>query len=126
MKNNKENQSKLDDINFDKFEEENLEENDEQSLLNKNDRKKLKKEKIKMPESLEKKIFILSTILYIASMILSKSLYDFANILLYISLFTCILLNCVHSKYGQGLIIFYVTAALLFYLFFYACFTCMK
>lgn len=40
MKNNKENQSKLDDINFDKFEEENLEENDEQSLLNKNDRKK--------------------------------------------------------------------------------------
>lgn len=100
MKNNKENQSKLDDINFDKFEEENLEENDEQSLLNKNDRKKLKKEKIKMPESLEKKIFILSTILYIASMILSESLYDFANILLYISLFTCILLNCVHSKYG--------------------------
>ena len=131
MKNNKENQSKLDDINFDnliekkdvpidfdKFEEEILEENDEPSLLNKNDIKKLIKKKIRISESFEKKVFILSTILYVASMILFESLYVFANILFYISLSLCILLNCLHSKYGQGLIIFYVIAAPLFYMFF--------
>lgn len=72
------NSSKLDDINFDnlienkdvpinfdKFEEELMNENEEPSLLNKNDRKKyLKKERVTLSESFERKAFILSAILY--------------------------------------------------------------
>lgn len=126
------NSSKLDDINFDnlienkdvpinfdKFEEELMNENEEPSLLNKNDRKKyLKKERVTLSESFERKAFILSTILY--TLCLTMLLFDnyYSNIPFYISIAICILLNIFHSKYGKGLIIFYVLSFIMFGLFF--------
>lgn len=127
------NSSKLDDINFDnlienkdvpinfdKFEEELMNENEEPSLLNKNDRKKyLKKERVTLlSESFEKKTFILSTILYILSLV--GLLFDnyYSNIPFYISIAICVLLNIFHSKYRKGLIIFYVLSFIMFGLFF--------
>lgn len=126
------NSSKLDDINFDnlienkdvpinfdKFEEELMNENEEPSLLNKNDRKKyLKKERVTLSESFERKAFILSAILY--TLCLTMLLFDnyYSNIPFYISIAICILLNIFHSKYGKGLIIFYVLSFIMFGLFF--------
>ena len=126
------NSSKLDDINFDnliedkdvpinfdKFEEELMNENEEPSLLNKNDRKKyLKKERVTLSESFERKVFILSAILY--TLCLTMLLFDnyYSNIPFYISIAICILLNIFHSKYGKGLIIFYVLPFIMFCLFF--------
>lgn len=127
------NSSKLDDINFDnlienkdvpinfdKFEEELMNENEEPSWLNKNDRKKyLKKERVTLlSESFKKKAFILSTILYILSLV--GLLFDnyYSNIPFYISIAICVLLNIFHSKYGKGLIIFYVLSFIMFGLFF--------
>ena len=126
------NSSKLDDINFDnlienkdvpinfdKFEEELMNENEEPSLLNKNDRKKyLKKERVTLSESFERKVFILSAILY--TLCLTMLLFDnyYSNIPFYISIAICILLNIFHSKYGKGLIIFYVLSFIMFCLFF--------
>ena len=126
------NSSKLDDINFDnlienkdvpinfdKFEEELMNENEEPSLLNKNDRKKyLKKERVTLSESFERKAFILSAILY--TLCLTMLLFDnyYNNIPFYISIAICILLNIFHSKYGKGLIIFYVLSFIMFGLFF--------
>lgn len=127
------NSSKLDDINFDnlienkdvpidfdKFEEELMNENEEPSWLNKNDRKKyLKKERVTLlSESFKKKAFILSTILYILSLV--GLLFDnyYSNIPFYISIAICVLLNIFHSKYGKGLIIFYVLSFIMFCLFF--------
>lgn len=127
------NSSKLDDINFDnlienkdvpidfdKFEEELMIENEEPSWLNKNDRKKyLKKERVTLlSENFKKKAFILSTILYILSLV--GLLFDnyYSNIPFYISIAICVLLNIFHSKYGKGLIIFYVLSFIMFGLFF--------
>lgn len=126
------NSSKLDDINFDnlienkdvpinfdKFEEELMNENEEPSLLNKNDRKKIfKKERVTLFESFERKAFILSAILY--TLCLTMLLFDnyYSNIPFYISIAICILLNIFHSKYGKGLIIFYVLSFIMFGLFF--------
>lgn len=126
------NSSKLDDINFDnlienkdvpinfdKFEEELMNENEEPSLLNNNDRKKyLKKERVTLSESFERKAFILSAILY--TLCLTMLLFDnyYSNIPFYISIAICILLNIFHSKYGKGLIIFYVLSFIMFGLFF--------
>ena len=134
------NSSKLDDINFDnlienkdvpidfdKFEEELMNENEEPSWLNKNDRKKylndrkkyLKKERVTLlSESFKKKAFILSIILYILSLV--GLLFDnyYSNIPFYISIAICVLLNIFHSKYGKGLIIFYVLSFIMFGLFF--------
>lgn len=126
------NSSKLDDINFDnlienkdvpinfdKFEEELMNENEEPSLLNKNDRKKYKKkERVTLSESFERKAFILSAILY--TLCLTMLLFDnyYSNIPFYISIAICILLNIFHSKYGKGLIIFYVLSFIMFGLFF--------
>ena len=96
-----------------------MNENEEPSLLNKNDRKKyLKKERVTLSESFERKAFILSAILY--TLCLTMLLFDnyYSNIPFYISIAICILLNIFHSKYGKGLIIFYVLSFIMFGLFF--------